>query len=275
MLSNARPEPALPPAAGARPDLKAEVARSMDADVALLAVIDDVLSELEELVASAEEIVELLRPAALPRGSHAIDLGCGKGIVSLALAEQLGLRVTGIDGLPAFVADARRRAAASALGERCSFQLGDLRDALCPQTPYDVALLLGCGNVLGGPAEAVATLRACVRPGGYIVLGDVFLADDAVQPIAGFECYADHATTLRMLVSSGDELVAECVTPPDETDDYNRENAVAIRRKIARIESDRPDLREPFQRYLATHDRFERLGCHTVVYATWLLRRSA
>ena len=57
-----------------------------------------------------------------------LDLGCGSGDLSMALAERGVAQVTGIDFIPRNIERARARAAMSGLAERVSFVCRDLRE---------------------------------------------------------------------------------------------------------------------------------------------------
>jgi Methylase involved in ubiquinone/menaquinone biosynthesis len=82
------------------PEIAREIARTLETEPRLLPVLPDLLADLDELGTSAEEIVSALRRGGVPRGGRALDLGCGKGAVAVALAERLGLAVEGVDAFP-------------------------------------------------------------------------------------------------------------------------------------------------------------------------------
>jgi magnesium-protoporphyrin O-methyltransferase len=71
----------------------------------------------EVLYAQLSDVAEL-RPTVL-------ELGCGSGALSVALARDGATRVDGIDLSPGSVAAARRRAEEAGIEERASFELGD------------------------------------------------------------------------------------------------------------------------------------------------------
>ena len=107
-----------------------EVAENLDTDPELLPYLDELLADLDELGCNLELIVETLRGMQLAEGSRALDLACGKGAVSLALAEQLGCAVEGVDLFAPFIARAQALARARGLESRCRFRAVDMRRAL-------------------------------------------------------------------------------------------------------------------------------------------------
>lgn len=74
---------------------------------------------------------------AFPTAGRVLDLACGPGAASVWLAER-GLTVLGVDVSPVAVAQARRLAAETGVGERCRFEVADLDDGLPAGPPVDV-----------------------------------------------------------------------------------------------------------------------------------------
>jgi cyclopropane fatty-acyl-phospholipid synthase-like methyltransferase len=251
------------------------VARSLDAHAALLPFLSELLADLEELGTSADDVVDVLRPLGLPASTRAIDLGCGKGAVAVALAEELGFRVTGIDGFAPFVDDAQRVARARGVEARCEFRVGDLRQAVDSAGQFDVALLMAVGPVFGNMEQTIGALRRCVRPGGYMVIEDVYL-DEQTQLQHVPEAYAEYAgreETLRRLQAHGDQLVAEQLFPHSEVEAVNAENTAKIRRRAEKLSAEQPHLAELFAGYVATQeDECEALE-GPLIGAIWVLKR--
>jgi len=125
-----------------------------------------------ERFAQAEAEVEALLNLARPRGRRALDLGCGPGRHTLALARR-GFAVTGIDRTQAFLDRARDRATAEDLD--VTLRLGDLHTAdLREGGPYDLAVSLFTSfGYFEDPADDLALLRRVhhsLAPGGALVV---------------------------------------------------------------------------------------------------------
>ena len=125
--------------------------------------------DFEGKVAEQQALLQALgvvaRPAAL-----AVDLGCGSGFQSVALA-RLGFRVLAVDFSERLLAELRERAH----GLSVETVAGDLRDvaALAP-TGVDVIVCMGDTlSHLERPADVDALFRSVatrLRPGGRLVL---------------------------------------------------------------------------------------------------------
>lgn len=110
-----------------------------------------------------------------------LDLACGKGAVSVKLAQKLGVRVKGLDLTPAFVEYARQKAEEFGVQELLEFAVEDVNAAVREERGYDCVIFGSASNVLGSPGETLAKLRETIRPGGYILIDESYLPDEEGQ----------------------------------------------------------------------------------------------
>jgi SAM-dependent methyltransferase len=141
----------------------------------------------------------------LHAGERVLDVACGSGNAALAAARRF-CRVVGVDGAPALLERARRRAGAEGL--EVTFLEGDADDLCFPDGSFEV-VLSACGAVAtpDGERRAGELLRVC-RPGGRIgmvgwtpdgYVGELFAATGRhLPPSAGLE--------LPVLWGSGERL---------------------------------------------------------------------
>lgn len=262
-------------------ELQALVARSLDAPPALFPVLPELLADLEDLGARAEQVVTLLRQCALPPQARVLDLGCGKGASSLAIAREWRAHVLGIDAMPAFIAHATERARREALSDRCTFVVGDVREAVRHAEDYDLVLLLALGDLLGGLPETTHVLTHCVRPGGYILLDDAYLAEavadagdaetaEGAEPFAG--CH-DRETTVALIELAGARVIGELSSDDEASHAWLASMTDQVLARAVELSRTRPDL-APHLLDFAHRQREETqalLG--PLVGVTWLLQR--
>lgn len=250
------------------------LAWSMDAEPDLLPFLPRIFADMEELGARSREVLQILRPVGLPESARVLDLGCGKGAIALALAQEFDCVLHAIDGMPAFIDHAEQRAEAVGVGDQCVFAEGDVRNAVLQSRDYDLVCLLALGDILGTAEETVAALRACVKPGGLILIDDAYLRDGVAVPEDVVNCF-DHQTTLELLCSSGDEIVAELVIDGPDTEAHYRSMTAKIAARVATLVEEHPGAEELLNGYVRRQEDEVEVLTGPLVGAMWLIRRSA
>ncbi len=121
-------------------------------------------------------IDEYMDALALPGPAAVLDLGCGTGVASRAIArrpEAEGAAVTAIDISPHLVEAARRLAADEGLGGRIDFRVGDAHGLGLPEGGFDVVVMHTLISHVADPAAVLAEGRRLLRPGtGRLVVFD-------------------------------------------------------------------------------------------------------
>jgi ubiquinone/menaquinone biosynthesis C-methylase UbiE len=114
--------------------------------------------------------------ARLEAGGRALDLGCGVGRVSLALADAYpAAEVVGVDPDAGSIARARE-AAAAAGAARVRFVEGTVSD-LPPEDLYDFAALFNCLHDLTDPVETLSEIRSLLKPDAALMVMEPKAAD--------------------------------------------------------------------------------------------------
>lgn len=129
--------------------------------------------------ANADRFESMLSPvgnafldhAAFAAGERVVDIGCGAGGTSLAIASHVGPTgsVTGLDISEALVAESERRAAAAGLSN-LRFVVGDASVTMPEGAPFDRLFSRFGSMFFTDPPAAFANLHAMVRAGGRIDL---------------------------------------------------------------------------------------------------------
>jgi 2-polyprenyl-3-methyl-5-hydroxy-6-metoxy-1,4-benzoquinol methylase len=99
------------------------------------------------------------QPAA---GCTVIDVGCGPGHYSIALARAGAARVVGLDFAAGMLDIARARAQALGVAQRCSFVLGDFLSHPISER-YDYAIVMGFMDYVRDPRPVIDRVLAIVR----------------------------------------------------------------------------------------------------------------
>ncbi|MDN2566578.1 methyltransferase domain-containing protein [Aquibium sp. A9E412] len=125
----------------------------------------------DDLDALHAAVTELLLEAAAPRpGESVLDVGCGAGASSFAVAEAVGPngRVHGIDISAPLLARAEARQAAGAAGD-VAFTLADAQVHPFEAGGYDLVVSRFGLMFFADPPAAFANIRKGLRAGGRIV----------------------------------------------------------------------------------------------------------
>ncbi len=254
---------------GISPALLRQSARSVDAPYALLPHFDELFAGLGPLGSAPRKTVAMLRAAGLRHGASVIDLGSGKGAVSVELARRLGARVDGYEVNPSFAASARRLAKRHGVGARCMFFTLDMRAAAqLSRGEYDCALALGVMPT----REAVSLARRCVRRGGLYAIDDAFFDPRFPESSIPGPC-PTREECLAEFGARGDRLLAEWVPTPSlvrrQNDSILRRLRVAARALGRANPKIRPHLRE----FIARQTHASRLLGGPLRPALWVVRR--
>lgn len=132
------------------------------------------------------QVAALVGDLAAHEPATALDLGCGPGTLSMALAGASSAAVLGVDVNPAFLARARAAAVTQGLDHRVTFAHAedvDLRDRV-----FDAVLCVGASQAAGGPLPALRWCRRALRRGGVLLFADLTWAappDDGLLAALG------------------------------------------------------------------------------------------
>jgi ubiquinone/menaquinone biosynthesis C-methylase UbiE len=167
----------------------------------------DLAARLERR-ARADDEVEA-RDAYLGRlgiadGERVLDVGCGSGAVTRAIARRVGDRgvAVGLDPSPALLDVARELAREAGLGDRIEFHEGSALRLPFPDRSFDAVL---CATVLShvpGGEAAIPELVRVLRPGGRL---GVFDMDTDMTTFT----HPDRALTRRIVAAASDATAVD------------------------------------------------------------------
>lgn len=176
----------------ARPDLDPQIGRSVVFGHLPIAFDDRVLRPRPWTVAQSRWAAELLRSVRAPAAVLELCAGAGHiGLLALAMADALPVRLVTVDVNPVACEYIRRNAETAGLAERVDVRLGRIDDALAADERFDVVIadppwvpqsetggypddpLVAIDGGVDGLEVVRDCIRACERhlvPGGSVVL---------------------------------------------------------------------------------------------------------
>jgi ubiquinone/menaquinone biosynthesis C-methylase UbiE len=233
------------------------------------------LQDLWELGAIPGDIIQLIAFHKInTKDLKVLDLGCGKGAVSIELAKAFGFTVKGIDLLPEFIEYARQKAEEMKVSSLCEFVTGDMNLAVETEKNYDMVILGSVGSVLGGPLETLLRLKKVIKPeGGYIILDDAYIREPENDPVlkSGGDYYS-YAHWLEAFDQAGLLLIEEKTADEAELAQINESNNLAIIKRARELKTKYPDKAQLFDDYIKDQqDECDDLT-ENITSATWVLQ---
>ena len=98
-------------------------------DKELFAYLPYILQDLWEIGAAPDAIINLIgKYFSVYDSLRVLDLGCGKGAVSIKVSKKIGCYCYGIDAIPEFIDYAKEKAIEYKVEHLCTFVTGDIRE---------------------------------------------------------------------------------------------------------------------------------------------------
>lgn len=113
--------------------------------------------------------VRLARELGLGKEARILDIGCGAGWTSIALAE-LGYGIDAMDSVPAMVKLTDRNAKARGVDKLVRSMVGDVYELTFGSGTIDLVITLGVTPWLQNMTKALDEIHRVLRVGGYVIL---------------------------------------------------------------------------------------------------------
>ena len=254
--------------------LEKSLSESLETNPNFLPYLPELLQDLWELGSSPDKIIELIRPLELNAGdTRVLDLGCGKGAVSILLVKTFGFQAIGVDGCQPFLNEAWQKAREHRVESLCNFIHADIKDYIQQARDFDIVIYASLGGILGNITEYVGKLRTTLRQGGFMVIDDGFLKGATLLDRPGYGHYMTHAETLKQLTSHGDFLVSEIIIKEEENSAIDQGYLKVIKKRSIDLIKRNPNLRDEVNEYIKNQE----VECEVIEQnlrgAVWLIRK--
>jgi len=128
------------------------------------------------------ELQSFLAALQVTASCRVLEVACGAGGASMAIAHETGAHVVGVDASEAAVQAATATAAAEIHNDRVTFRVADAtRPLLFPDASFDVIFCNDAINHLGDRRAVLADWYRLVRPGGRLLYTDPVVVSGAVS----------------------------------------------------------------------------------------------
>lgn len=243
--------------------LEESVTTAMDgADTEIFPYLSYILQDFWEIGSSPSDMISLIEKHSTDYSKlKVLDLGCGKGAVSVKIAEKLHCECWGIDGIVDFIEYANKKAVEYRVDALCHFEQTDIREKINELPLFDVVILGAVGQVLGNYYDTLTALRKCLKKGGLILIDDAYIEDSSsfTHPVI-----IRRSEQLAQIERAGMEVVEELIAGGEETETHEQQFDYIEQRCNELIEK-YPEKKSLFEGYIqAQNEEYKVLDTEVV-----------
>lgn len=115
-----------------------------------------------------ELVLQMVDKLHLPPGSEVLDIGCGTGVITLALARR-GYRVHAADTVYEMLSLTRQRIAESKLGDSVTIAPADINNLSYPRNRFDLVIAIGVLPWLSSIDHPIREVARITKNNGYLI----------------------------------------------------------------------------------------------------------
>jgi cyclopropane fatty-acyl-phospholipid synthase-like methyltransferase len=249
------------------------IADSLEVKKQLLPHIPFLLQDLWVLGSSIDQIIEIVGSLkSLCPLTKILDLGCGKGAVSIRLVARYGFHAVGIDAMTPFLEEAEKKAAEYKVSHLCQFINQDIHEYVSNDHDYDLVLLASLGGIFGSFKNTIAKLRTQIHLGGFMIIDDGYLRKRNHLNRKGYGHYKNYNNTIRELTFFGDQLINQVDTSA-VSKDINVEYLSLIKRRGEELILKHRELEKDISDYIHLQEEECDVLKNEIEGASWVIRK--
>lgn len=252
-------------------DLKTSIVESLDgtSNPELFPFLDYLLQDLTEIGTEPRLVEKLIRTHIQARPLRVLDLGCGKGAVSIHLARVLGCQVTGIDGMEAFIQAAQKLAASHQVAHLCNFIQGDIREKVKELNGFDVVILGAIGPVFGFMGDTLKAVLPTLNKGGFVIIDDGFKEDNTLP---AYDKVLGKTDFYTQIAENGFSILEEIILSAEDIASPNQSTQQCIVTRAKELVQKVPDRAELFNNYVQAQENEIDVMENRLTVGIWLLK---
>jgi SAM-dependent methyltransferase len=252
--------------------LEESIVTSLDgSDKELYPYLAYILQDIWEIGADPEVVIELIaKYFSNYNDLEILDLGCGKGAVSVRLAQRFQCSCRGIDAMPDFIQTAKEKANEFGVDSYCFFEVGDIRKSLDYLPASDIIILGAIGPVLGDYRQTVTTLNRLLKPNGVFIIDDAYFenSSDFNHPFL-----LKYDELCRQIESAGMLLLENRVVSRKEVVESDDLILSSIKKRCHELAEKHPGKKQLFDDYIAIQEHESNVNANKAVCTTLLIKK--
>jgi SAM-dependent methyltransferase len=132
----------------------------------------------------ADHVLQMVKPMTLTSAKSMLDIGCGLGGATRAIAKTFGTWVIGMEASPALAAAGMRASEAAGMGKKAPIQHFDPATIELPGKKYDAVCLRNVFSNLEDKARLLTQAERSLKAGGSILVSDFTVRETGVSSAA-------------------------------------------------------------------------------------------
>jgi ubiquinone/menaquinone biosynthesis C-methylase UbiE len=251
------------------------IAECLNIEEEILLLLPELLNDIWILGSWPQEIIKLLETIPVTSDSCIVELGCGKGAISIPIAKRFNCKVIGVDIYQPFLNEARNKAFEYKVEHLCEFINEEIQSFIDRgKAQFDIGILAAVGTIGSTMKETIFQFRKTVIPGGYFVIDDGYLNEGIVPSLKGYEYALPQREMLEVLKSYSDKIIAEKVIPRHRVKEYNEQNNIFIEKRAKEIIKRNPSTKKMIEAFVEKEKEECEFIEEKTIACIWLMRKS-
>lgn len=248
------------------------VVMTMDgSDKEIFPFLPYILQDLWEIGSDPEAIIKLIKKHSFNYNNlRVLDLGCGKGAVSIKVAREFGCYCYGIDAVPEFISDAQQKAVEYSVDHLCKYEIGDIREKVKELGVYEIIILGSIGPVFGNCFATLMALSKCLSDSGIIIIDSGYIEDNIsyTHPL-----YSKKQTILQQINSAEMKLIENDIFNRNKIKHSNDFIFHNLRKRCLELIDKYPKKRNLFEDYIRKQVEENSVLENKIICTTMVIRR--
>lgn len=252
--------------------LEESIIMAMDgSDPGLIPFLAYILQDCWEIGTDPNAMIDLIRKHAQNHSNlRVLDLGCGKGAVSIKIAQEFKCDCLGIDAIKEFIDEANRKVKEHGVDLLCHFEVGDIRERVKSLRGFDIVILGSIGPVFGNYFQTLESLKECVTDDGIIIIDDGYIANDSeyTHPLI-----LKRDVVLKQIIESGFRFIDEVIIDRNRIKKSNAFIYGHLKKRCSELIEKYPDKKGLFKNYIASQEEENKVLEQKVICAVMVIAR--
>jgi protein-L-isoaspartate O-methyltransferase len=252
--------------------IEESVVTAMDGtDKELFPFLPYILQDTWEIGADPDVIVSLISKHCTDLSSlKVLDLGCGKGVVSVKVAQKLKCSCFGIDAITEFIDYADKKAMEYQVDHLCRFEVNDIRERVKTLPVFDVIILGAIGPVLGDYYSTLSILLKCLEINGIVIIDDGYIENNSEYSHPRIQRQEE---LYQQIKASGMKITDESVFDRDDIKNSDDSIFDCLKKRCIELMELHPDKRQLFDNYIKNQEQENDVLENKVICSTMVLTR--